>query len=127
MGSTINMDGDFVFFQKVFYLICLSLYEDSMMKKVIEKPPKSLRIDIDSLSKRFDIPNVGKIQKELKDMLDNPKNYTCLSEDYIDKMFGNWIKPSPGNSHAPTKETVIRIKEKMFQDNSDCPEIKDSD
>ncbi len=99
------------------------------MKKVIQHKPKGLRIEIEKLEGQFEIPNVKKMQEELLHMFNNPKDYTCLSQDDIDKIFGPWVNLSPKDkAHATAKRTFIKIKETMFvDDDSNCPEFDNAE
>lgn len=94
-----------------------------MMKKVIDSKPKGLLAEIKILEKQYDVSTVKEIQDKLLLMLDNYKDYPCLSQAYIDNLFGKWLKLSPiDKGHATAKKNFIRISEMMFVDNPKCIE-----
>lgn len=129
MGRVINMANDFFYiFQGFKRKDIYSPYDYFHMMKYRVKmgEPQYIRDWIESLdiSKH---PSVIKIQNDLLDMFNNPAKHTCLSKDDRDNIFKpkgkDWASGPTGGAYGFNKCTIRCIKENMFAENPNCPEL----
>lgn len=85
-----------------------------MRYRVKQHEQKSLEVKIKNLLKENE--RTENIQKKLLDMYENRTNYTDLSQDEVDSVFGNWLKETD-SSLIGVKKTIVNIKKMMFEDN----------
>lgn len=120
MGRVIKMANGFLFFSKG--LLSHLVIHHMMMKKVIESKPPYILEWINSLD-GTGYTGAKEIQSVTLDMLNNPKDHTCLSEHDIEHIFGRWGKGTSGGGFGEIKPIIKNIREKMFVDDKDpnCP------
>jgi len=102
-----------------------------MYYRVKRHKVNALDILINIIDSLYCNEEVETIRDNLLERLNNPKNYTCLSQDDIDDIFKpkkeDWADITDiEGPYGAIKPVLKVIKNLMFEDDP-CPEIKGSD
>lgn len=100
-----------------------------MLKRVKQHEQKGVLSMIQTVHTPYKSRSVIEIQRKLLDMYNDRKNQRCLSQKEIDEIFkgpsgSSWDSPTgTDKGRAVVEQNLKNIKEQMFEDDPDCPEI----